>query len=117
MGVIEFQESIDLGKEGLNPAGIQELATVVRGDGKDLFHLSAANQAAQGAQDFSLVDSPYVGDEIVTGFAFDEDKQAAFAMDAGDNGIHLPTAKLASALRPGRRSDVANHLDRIGTRA
>ena len=48
--------------------------------------ISAANQAAQGPQGFYLVDSPYVGDEIVTGFAFDEDEQAAFAMDVGKVG-------------------------------
>lgn len=101
MGVIDLQEGIDLGKEGLDPAGVEELAAVVGGDGKDLLHLPAADQAAQGSQDFDLIDSAYFGDEIEAGLAFDQDKQSAFAMDAGDDGVHLPMAELGAGGKVG----------------
>lgn len=94
VGVIDLQQGIDPGKEGFDFSGIQELTSIVGGDGEDFLHLSASDKAAEGTQDFDLVDAPELDDQVEAGFAFDQDQQPAFAMDAGDDGVHLPVAEL-----------------------
>ena len=77
--------------------GAEELAAVVGGEGEDRLHLPAADERPEGAQDFELVDAAELGDQIEAGLAFDEDQQAALAVDARDDRVHFPVAELGPA--------------------